>query len=184
MKNLLRVVALFVVVVLVASGCSYSEEAENRVRNTRLPKSMPAHLSDDCERDAWGRPASFGCFTVYEQERIAGLLNAVRLLTRWDETVSYVDIWEDRTKFLRFLMDFEALEVLCYTPLFDWMVEEPVWPVAASDFPLALLDQLDQIRNSITYHLSKIGSTADRVAEAPLLESVRFRHLCPSWMDE
>ena len=36
MKNLLRVVALFVVVVLVASGCSYSEEAEPGVRNLAL----------------------------------------------------------------------------------------------------------------------------------------------------
>jgi hypothetical protein len=186
MKNLLRIVALFVVVVLVASGCSYSEEAENRVRNARLEsRPIPAHLSDACERDGYDRPVSFGCFTVSEQERIKGLLNAVWMLTRWDETVSYVDPWKDRTKLLKLLMDFEALEVLCYTPVFDFMAEGPYWPVLAT-FPLALLDQLDEIRNSED-DLSRIGwhwLSGSKYAEAPLLESVRFRHLCPSWMYE
>ena len=174
-------------VVLVASGCSYSEEAEPGVRNFSLgTKTVTmAHLSDDCERDASSRPASFGCFTVSEQERIKGLLNAVWMLTRWDETVSYVDPWKDRTKLLKLLMDFEALEVLCYTPVFDFMAEGPYWPVLAT-FPLALLDQLDEIRNSED-DLSRIGwhwLSGSKYAEAPLLESVRFRHLCPSWMYE
>jgi hypothetical protein len=129
---------------------------------------------------------------VYEQQRIAGLLNSVLMLTKWDETVSYDHIREDRTKLLKLLMDFEALEVLCYSQVYDWMFEEPVWPFAYREgtfdhFPLGLLDQLWLIRVSIDSGLSRIGvgaSVSSMLAETPVLETVRYRHLCPSWMYE
>jgi hypothetical protein len=191
MKNLLRVVALFVVVVLVASGCSYSEEAEPGVRNLALvtkAKSVKPTFSSDCERDLWSRPASFGCYTVSEQQRAAVLLNSVRFLVQFDPTVSYLDPYTDRTKFLKFLIDFEALEVLCYMPVHDWMVEEGLWPVAPAEVPPlfwpGLVDQLDLTQRSIDFWLSEDPSTPTHTAEAPVLETVRYRHLCPSWMYE
>jgi len=190
MKNLLRVVALFVVVVLVASGCSYSEEAEPGVRNLALvtkAKSVKPTFSSDCERDLWGRPASFGCYTVSEKQRAVVLLNSIHLLIRFDPTVSYLDIHTDRTKFLKFLIDFEALEVLCYMPVHDWMVEEELWPVAPAEVPPlfwpGLLDQLELTQRTIDLWLSEDPSTP-AANDAPVLETVRYRHLCPSWMYE
>jgi len=197
-KSLFFAAALVAVAVFGASACSYSEEAEPGVRNfsleTKTERAM-VHLSSDCERDSYDRAASFGCFTVYEQQRIAGLLNSVLMLTKWDETVSYDHFREDGTKLLKLLMDFEALEVLCYSQVYNWMFEEPVWPFVEirtgegtfDNFPLGLLDQLWLIRVSIDSGLSRIGvgaSVSSMLAETPVLETVRYRHLCPSWMYE
>ena len=189
MKNSLRVVALFVVVVLGASGCSYSEEAEPGVRNLALgtkAKFVKTHLSSDCERDMYGRPASFECYTVSEQQRAASLLNSIHLLILMDHPVSYVDLDTDRTKFLKFLIDFEALEVLCYMPVYEWIEEEGLWPVGADFAPPflpGLLYQLTLTQRAIDLWLSEDRSETGR-AEEPLLEPVRYRHLCPSWMYE
>ena len=196
MKNLLRVVALFVVVVLVASGCSYSEEAEPGVRNFSLEtktERVMVHLSDDCERDAWGRPASFGCFTVSEQQRAASLLNAVNYLIRYDDEIYFDAHGGKRTQLLKLLIDFEALEVLCYTSVYHWMEERELWPLGTHFGPFGitvdhhLLTALNVIAITIDTALSKVVARPfiDPLdGETPVLEPVRYRHLCPSWIME
>ena len=201
MKNLLRVVALFVVVVLVASGCSYSEEAEPGIRNLKLsPAStttlptfrfaIPAHLSDDCERSY--REMSWACLNESEQQRAAGLLSAVNVLVNFENPETY--IYEPGgtrgyTNLLRLLIDFEALEVLCYTDLLDSMRDELIWPLWTAPhtenpfYSVTLKRDLAKLKHEIVDgFLSQVVS--HRTEETPVLEAVRYRHLCPSWMYE
>jgi hypothetical protein len=200
MKNLLRVVALFVVVVLVASGCSYSEEAEPGVRNFTVKKisvgDLP-HLTDDCEYGPSYEDkrtydsVPWECLNESEQRRAAGLLHTVRWLVRWDETVSYIGPpVEDGTRLLKLLIDFEILEVLCYTGVMQSMRETPAWPLITDTyledgygFAAGLQNNLEKIRYKlIDDHLSR--GTGARMAdeEIPVVEAVRYQHLCPSWI--
>ena len=192
MKNSSRVVALFVVVVLGASGCSYSEEAEPGVRNLATFRLAipPAHLSDDCERSY--REMSWACLNESEQQRAAGLLSAVNVLVTFENPETY--IYEPRgthgyTNLLRLLIDFEALEVLCYTDFLDSMQEEFVWPFWTPPhtenpfFSVTLRWDLEKLKHEIVDgFLSEVG--VHRTEETPVLEAVRYRHLCPSWMYE
>jgi len=182
MKNLLRVVALFVVVVLVASGCSYSDEADNHVRNLmKMPTpTIKADLSDDCERSY--NSVSWTCLTESEQQRAAGLVYVVNQFVEYsDDTVSYLHR-ADQLRFVRLLIEFEALEVLCYTAVMESMSEEPVWPMASVRLVPGLLDQLRNVRFMIDYDLSK--STVTGFGETPVVEPIKYRHLCPSWILE
>ena len=193
MKNLLRVVALFVVVVLVASGCSYSEEAEPGVRNFTFSKTSVGelpHLSEHCE-GAHRDYLLWECLNESEQRRAAGLLHTVRWLVRWDETVSYIGPpVEDGTRLLKLLIDFEILEVLCYTGVMQSMRETPAWPLITDTyledgygFAAGLQNNLEKIRYKlIDDHLSR--GTGARMAdeEIPVVEAVRYQHLCPSWI--
>ena len=176
-----KLLAAVLVAVLGVSACSYSDDVEAGVRNAGI-MMIPAHLSDDCEKSYAG--ISWACLSESEQHRAAGLLNAVKWLVLADETVSYVGPWrEDGTRLLKLLIDFEALEVLCYVKVFDSMIEEGEWPfVPESGSPIdpSLLDRLFFLRNIVSYHTSKVENFV--VADTPVLESVRYKHLCPRWM--
>jgi hypothetical protein len=178
-----KLLAAVLVAVFCVSACSYSDDLEAGVRNAAI-KTTPAYLSDDCEKSH--ADISWACLSESEQHRAAGLLNAVRYLVVMDETVSYVGPWREvGTRLLKLLIDFEALEVLCYVAVFGSMVEEGEWPVDEvaefdSSFDPLLLDRLLFLRNMVSYSTSKVALFG--VTDTPVLESVRYRHLCPRWM--
>jgi len=189
------------VVVLVASGCSYSEEAEPGVRNVTFGKTSVGelpHLSERCE-GAHRDDLPWGCLNESEQQRAAGLFHAVNVLVRSDETFTGEGAWVGvrrsagtRIKLLKLLIDWEALEVLCYTGVIESMWEEEAWPMVTPRFVDwgafdALFDlgwQLRVIQSStIDFYLSRVR--ADMAADLdPVLEPVRYKHLCPSWFSE
>ena len=202
MKNLLRVVALFVVVVLVASGCSYSEEAEPGVRNFTFSKTSVGelpHLSEHCE-GAHRDYLLWECLNESEQQRAAGLFYGVNMLVRSDDTFydtfSGEGVWDGarpsegtQIKLLKLLMDFEALEVLCYTGVIDSMWEEEAWPMVEgpswADFDDDLSRALREVRAVlIDLHLSRVTGDMVYPEETPVFEPVRYKHLCPSWMSD
>ena len=181
-KSLFFAATLVAVAVFGASACSYSDEADNHVRNLmKMPTpTIKADLSDDCERSY--NSVSWTCLTESEQQRAAGLVYVVNQFVEYsDDTVSYLHR-ADQLRFVRLLIEFEALEVLCYTAVLESMSEEPVWPMASVHLLPGLLDQLRNVRFMIDYDLSK--STVTGFGETPVVEPIKYRHLCPSWILE
>jgi hypothetical protein len=186
------------VVVLVASGCSYSEEAEPGVRNVTFGKTSVGelpHLSERCE-GAHRDDLPWGCLNESEQQRAAGLFHAVNVLVRSDETFTGEGAWVGvrrsagtRIKLLKLLIDWEALEVLCYTGVIDSMWEEEAWPMVEgpswADFDDDLSRALREVRAVlIDLHLSRVTGDMVYPEETPVFEPVRYKHLCPSWMSD
>ena len=182
-KSLFFAATLVAVAVFGASACSYSDEAEPGVRNLALgPKTerVKLDISDGCERTY--SSVSWTCLTESEQQRAAGLVHAVdKLVVYSDDTVGDLDR-ANMLRFIRLLIEFEALEVLCYTAVLESMSEEPVWPMASIDLVPGLLDQLRNVRFTIDNDLSKVEVVG--VGETPVFEPVKYRHLCPSWILE
>ncbi len=212
MKNSSRVVAVFVVVVLVASGCSYSEEAEPGVRNlarsgleiSSPSKDLARDFSDDCLAVLSYRRILWECLNESEQQRAAGLFNAVNVLVGSDDRFLGEGVWDgartsegSRIRLLKLLIDWEALEVLCYVGVIESMYEEEVWPFVETTWAdgspvsdIRMFRNLRHVRVSVVdYMLTRVDSRdiTDRPhssEETPVLEPVRYQHLCPSWMPE
>ncbi|MDG2023422.1 MAG: hypothetical protein P8J75_03045 [Actinomycetota bacterium] len=182
-KSLFFAATLVAVAVFGASACSYSDEAEPGVRNLALgtkTERVKPDISDGCERTYIS--VSWTCLTESEQQRAAGLVYGVNQLVVYsDDTVSYLDR-ADTLRFISLLIEFEALEVFCYTAVMESMSEERVWPMASIHLVPGLLDQLRNVRFTIDYDLSK--STVTGIGETPLFEPIKYRHLCPSWILE
>jgi hypothetical protein len=182
-KSLFFAATLVAVAVFGASACSYSDEAEPGVRNLALgtkTERVKPDISDGCERTYIS--VSWTCLTESEQQRAAGLVYGVNQLVAYsDDTVSYLDR-ADTLRFISLLIEFEALEVFCYTAVMESMSEERVWPMASIHLLPGLLDQLRRVRFKIDYDLSK--STVTGIGETPLFEPIKYRHLCPSWILE
>ena len=178
-------------VVWIASGCS--EEAEPGVRNSaKTERVPPPHLSDDCERDSDGRPESLKCFTVSEQQRAASLMNSVMYLVHHDEELEF-NHYENTTNLLKLLIDFEALEVLCYTSLYRTMEDRELWPFGEHFGPLSVTPH-PKLRGALYMIGMRIDVLFSKVTarpfidpldgKLPVLEPIRYRHLCPDWINE
>jgi hypothetical protein len=193
----LAVAVLSGTVALVSGGSSGDEI---RVRNSTVKKisvgDLP-HLTDDCEYGPSYEDkrtydsVPWECLNESEQRRAAGLLHTVRSLVRWDETVSYIGSpVEDGTRLLKLLIDFEILEVLCYTGVMQSMRETPAWPLITDTyledgygFAAGLQNNLEKIRYKlIDDHLSRGTGARMPDEETPVVEAVRYQHLCPSWI--
>ena len=98
-----------------------------------------------------------------------------------DDAVSLVGSrFEFLTRLLKQLIDFEALEVLCYMPVLSEMLSEAdEWfPFSSGVEDFRLFERLFWLRTVVLTHMS----TAKHRTDTPVLESVRYRHLCPRWM--
>jgi hypothetical protein len=197
-KSLFFAATLVAVAVFGASACSYSDEADNHVRNLKFSKpTIPATLSDDCviseaaHQDVLDE-ISWDCLNDSQQEFVATYLYSISQLISHDDTSTYpVTGLEGRTNLLELLLRFDVYEILCYTQVFDSLYENQSWPIGNSYFDDELLEKIKSVRYWLDRHMSDFmvyneGSTSSGSVtrgDEPVLETLRYQHLCPSWVN-
>ena len=198
-KSLFFAATLVAVAVFGASACSYSDEADNHVRNLKFSKpTIPATLSDDCvqneKKSADGLLGfSWDCLDDSQQEFVGAYLWSINALIDHDDTSTYpVTDLEGATNLVELLQRFDVYEILCYTQVFDSLYESGSWPIGDSHFDDDLLRKISQLRGWLYWDMSKsyhvytaaqggVGTATVKWADEPVLETLRYQHLCPSW---
>jgi hypothetical protein len=193
---------LIAVAVFGASACSYSDEADNHVRNLKFSKpTIPATLSDDCvqneKKSADGLLGfSWDCLDDSQQEFVASYLWSISELITHDDTftLSVTGLEGNKTNLVEFLQRFDVYQILCYTQVFDSLYESGLWPIAESHFDDDLPSAISHLRYWLDGQMSRIsrvyqtdegadGPGSPKWADEPVLETLRYQHLCPSWVN-
>jgi hypothetical protein len=172
MKNVLRIVASLVVVVVVASGCSYSEDAEPGVWNFGSKTR-----TSTCMEDIGRGELDWDCLTNQEQELVATYLWSVNELILQDGDEKYLNPPTRHTHLLDLLIRYEALELLCYTEAFPAMYSGRHWPYDSDRLESVLPFRLHQVRRLIDEEFSQQSATER--GEQPALKKIQYQHLCP-----
>ena len=189
LQKMLGVIAMAVLVVVGVSASSYSDEADNNVRNAALlspglPDGLRSPgLPDGCDPERYMLAgvspytwADYECLTEAEQYRYKSLLWSVSVLAGPPPEGDYD---HDSRDFLELLVTFDALELLCYQG-----IDIPGWPMTvhmvSSNIGSSLLTawlNVELVFRRKDVVVTDTAMVTKSFAE-PIFEPVRYRHLC------